>query len=256
MANKKIAIIEGLDFLGCYITLKFLAEDYMVKAISTITTTDPCRLIRMDSLSAVENLEICYANTGNGLHLKQLLNDCQIVVHSGVPYKIEIQGVPCDLYIPVIKQSAIFLDAISHCPLIEKVFIILSPTILFPKPAPDAKSKSANKVKSSFVKEDRESTYASSLYHADKIITSRITQLRHKLFEVILVPPVEVIDNKLSNSRESTSLGLQYLFKNRIPHDPALEKLISQNVLETMIDVNQLPDVVFDRSTEISVPQL
>jgi hypothetical protein len=64
----------------------------------------------------------------------------------------------------------------------------------------------------------------------------------------MVVSPVEVKNNMLSSSPESSSAGLQFLFRNTIPHDSVFQKLVTHNVLNTMINVNDLPETILNEA--------
>jgi len=78
----------------------------------------------------------------NKVALPEFLKGCQIVVHGGTPFQLDVEDVKADLFDPTIKGTENFLEAIQKKPGIEKVVFISSVAAYntnFPMP-PDGKT--------------------------------------------------------------------------------------------------------------------
>ena len=111
---KTAGIIGGMDFLGCDITLKFLSEDFRVKVPVTHSVPFKSRLINT-GLSVNVNLEICRTNLDDDFQLKQFVQDCDIIVHCGIPFKLGVTLKGTSLYVPLVKQTWTLLKGLIGC---------------------------------------------------------------------------------------------------------------------------------------------
>ncbi len=232
---KTAGIIGGMDFIGCYITLKFLAEDYRVK-VPVSSSPKKGGLLNMQSLLANENLEICKNNMEDIHRLKDFMQGCDIIVHCGSPKKLGEKINGNLLYITHIKGTAQLLNAAKQVPSVEKIIFITSPAIYNISPG------------ESLVRTDKTAeneSFKKARFHADYAIQNLLEDFPEDFFEIIIMAPAEVKDNILLSNSESTSAGLQFLFRNVTDHDPVLQKLFKRNLMQTMVDIQQLPEKVY-----------
>lgn len=232
---KTAGIIGGMDFIGCYITLKFLSEDYRVKVpVSNLTQKNG--LLNMECLLANENLEICKTNLDDFFDLKEFMQGCDLIVHCGNPKKLGEKMNGNFLYITQIKGTAQLLKATRQIPSVEKIIFITSPAIYNISP------------RESLVRTDKTAeneSFKKARFHADLAIQNLLEDFPEDFFEIFIMAPAEIKDNTLLNSSESISSGLQFLFRNITDHDPVLQKLFKRNLMQTMVDIQQLPEKVF-----------
>ncbi|PIV50558.1 MAG: dihydroflavonol 4-reductase, partial [Flavobacteriaceae bacterium CG02_land_8_20_14_3_00_34_13] len=134
---KKVGIIGGSGFIGSYITKQFLDNGYEVK----VSATDITREYKYEHLMALKNAENLYIselNVENKAALKDFVKDCDLVIHSGTPFQLDVENPQTDLFDPTIKGTENFLEVINDTPGIEKVVLVASVAAYntnFPLPA-------------------------------------------------------------------------------------------------------------------------
>ncbi|MFO7719607.1 MAG: NAD-dependent epimerase/dehydratase family protein [Gillisia sp.] len=134
---KTAGIIGGSGFIGSYITRKFLAEGYDVK----VSVTDIHRSEKYQHLFDLENsdnLNIRGLKLEDTETLRDFIKDCEIIIHSGTPFQLDVKDPKTELFDPTIKGTENFLEALSNAPNIEKVVFIASVAAFntnFPMPA-------------------------------------------------------------------------------------------------------------------------
>ncbi|REG79618.1 GDP-mannose 4,6-dehydratase [Algoriphagus antarcticus] len=87
---KKVGIIGGSGFIGSYNTQKFLSEGYKVR-VSTTDIANKSKYEHLQSLNNAENLEIVQLDVENKAELTSFLKGCQIVVHGGTPFQLDVK---------------------------------------------------------------------------------------------------------------------------------------------------------------------
>jgi len=232
---KTAGIIGGMDFIGCYITLKFLAEDYRVK-VPVSSSPKKGSLLNMQSLLANENLEICKTNFEDIHGLKEFMQGCNIIVQCGNPVKLSERESGTPLYIPQIKGTTQLLKAAQQVTSVGKIIFITSPAV-YSMPRQVSSSNENRPGKNEAAENAR--------FHADQTIKNLLNGFPDYFFEVILLAPVEMKDNLLYSNSNSISAGLQFLFRNNTDQDPVFQKLFKRNLMQTMVDIQQLPEKVY-----------
>jgi nucleoside-diphosphate-sugar epimerase len=91
--------------------------------------------------------------------------------------------------------------------------------------------------------------YAQAKFFADQAVRKFIQNYPQPAFEITSISPVMVIGNSLSNRQDSTSIGLQYLIKNKIAPNPFLEMLYHDDAAFAMVDVRDVAETVFEAAT-------
>ena len=232
---KTAGIIGGLDFIGCDITLKFLSENYKVKVVEIPTAAKKPPIIKT-GLKAGENLMIYRFDLNNEYLMAEFLEDCNVVVHCGVPYKLNLQ-VPQSVYIPVITCTESLIKAAEKSSLLKMIVFITSVAVLNHLKIRQL-SKPDKKQNNRFSEQ--------AFRHAGKIISDNINHVSGIRIEILVITPVVVNDNLLTNSRQSTLAALQHIFSHKLEHDIYFRMLAGRNLMETMINVVELPDKVFN----------
>ncbi|SHJ24734.1 hypothetical protein SAMN05444280_11454 [Tangfeifania diversioriginum] len=234
---KTIGILGGAEFIGCYITLKLLAEDYRVKVQDSQkrkTIFTPF----FDRISGNNNLEICKLDPENPGQLRNFLSGCEILIQCGSPLKLGVENSDTQLYVPVIKNTGMLMKAVSTAPWVKKIIFISSAAVFNP-----GQPKREIPGNSTVTENSRHLNKA--LLHAEKTIFETVNNFSDDFFEVIYISPIEVKNNELSNSRGSTEKGLQYLFKNNIKTDPYFKRILKRKKMDSMGDVDELPERIF-----------
>ncbi len=240
---KTVGIIGGLDFLGCDITLKFISENYRVKVLVPPLTSHKKPII-VTGLKAGENLQIYNFHLNNSIQLEKFAEDCDCMVHCGIPYELKVNSVQGSVYVPVVLDTAPLIKAIRKSSSVRKI-IFLTSVAVYNFPGQEIFSGPVKKRNSATAVNNHNSERA--FYHSGKIMHNTLEDFSQDRLKIIVVSPVLVNGNLLSNSSETTLAGLQYLFHNKIEHDSFFLNLVRKNLLETMINVNELPDKVFNK---------
>lgn len=243
---KKVGIIGGSGFIGSYNTRKFLEEGYHVKVSSTnISKKD--KYEHLKQLANAENLEVVPLNVENKSQLDDFLKGCHIVVHGGTPFQLDVKDPKTELFDPTIKGTENFLEAIQNVPEIEKVVFIASVAAFntnFPLLPENKKDGDQLDEKDSFMSEESH-PYAQAKFIANQTVEKFIAQHPKLDFEIVTVSPVGVMGKTLSQREDSTSTGLQFLFKNKIAPNPFIQMFYDEDIAFAIVDVEDVAEGIF-----------
>ena len=248
---KKVGIIGGSGFIGSYNTKKFLEEGYMVKA----STTDISRKEKYEHLLQLrnsENLEMAQLDVENKTQLMEFLRGCQIVIHGGTPFQLDVKDPRTELFDPTIKGTENFLEAIQKTPGIEKVVFIASVASYntnFPLyPGDKGEEDQFNEDDEPFMSEEHH-PYAQAKFIANMTVKKFIDENPNPGFEISSVSPVGVLGKALSGRQDSTSQGLQFLFKKKISPNPFIQMFYDNDIHFAIVDVEDVAEAVFKAAT-------
>jgi len=177
---------------------------------------------------------------------------CNIIVHSGTPFKLETENPQTEMFEPTVKGTENFLEAVSAAPTVQKVVFIASIAAHNTHFPLGAEGRDADhlytKADTPFVSE-ASNPYAQAKYHADQVVR-RFTQEHPNLpFEIVSVSPVIVVGQALSARQDSTSMGMQFLIQNKIAPNDFLQFLYDHDVELAMVDVDDVAEAVFQAAT-------
>lgn len=248
---KKVGIIGGSGFIGSYNTQKFLNEGYKVK----VSTTDLSKKEKYQHLlrfKLAENLEVVQLDVENKSELIDFLRDCEIVIHGGTPFQLDVNDLKSELFDPTIKGTENFLEAILKTPGIEKVVFIASVAAYntnFPF-LPEGKSENdqINETDTPFIS-DEGIPYAQAKFIANQTVNKFIADHPNLPFEITSVSPVGVMGKSLSDRQDSTSTGIQFLFKNKIAPNPFIQMIYDVDILWALVDVEDVAEAIFKVAT-------
>ncbi len=248
---KTVGIIGGSGFIGSYNTKKFLEEGYKVK----VSTTDLSKKEKFDHLKQLpnsEHLEIVQLNVENKAQIQDFLNGCDVVVHGGTPFQLDVKDPKTELFDPIVKGTENFLEAIRKAPRIEKVIFIASVASYntnFPL-LPDNKNQ-GDQISESDVPfmSEKSHPYAQAKFIANQAVEKFIADNSNLGFEITTVSPVGVMGKALSQRQDSTSMGLQHLFKNKIAPNPFIQMFYDKNIDFAVVDVEDIAEGVFKAAT-------
>jgi len=248
---KKVGIIGGSGFIGSYVTKLFLEEGSDVK-VSATDTSKIEKYQHLKSLKNANNLEICALNVEDIQALKTFVEDCEILIHCGTPFQLAVNDPKKELFDPTIKGTENFLNVISESKEVKKVVFVASVAAFntnFPMPAD---GRSADHVYSEtdapFISEESH-PYAQAKYYADQAVRNYVNDHKDLAFEITSVYPVFVVGKPLSGRQDSTSVGLQFLLKNKLAPDPFMEMLYQHNVEFALVAVEDVAEGVFKAAT-------
>jgi dihydroflavonol-4-reductase len=239
-------IIGGSGFIGSHIVQKFLKEDFRVK-VSTTDINNKSKYEHLYQLDNVEDLEIVPLDVRNKEALAHFLKDCNVVVHCGTPFQLDVKDPQSELFDPTIKGTENFLETIKNTPGLEKVIIVASVAAWntsFPLPPASYSPEHIFSENDQPYFSETDHPYAQSKFIADQAVRKFIRDNPDPGFEIITVCPVMVIGKSLSARQDSTSIGLQYLIKNKIAPNPFVEMLFSENVSFSMVDVRDVAEAI------------
>ncbi|MEO8721253.1 MAG: NAD-dependent epimerase/dehydratase family protein, partial [Ginsengibacter sp.] len=96
---------------------------------------------------------------------------------------------------------------------------------------------------------EQDHPYAQAKFQADQEVRKFINEHPDLPFEITSLSPTFVIGNSLSNRKDSTSAGMQYLIKNKIAANPFVEMLFATNTRFSMVDVRDVAEAIFQAAT-------
>lgn len=242
-----VGIIGGSGFIGSHVTQKFLEEGYKVK----VSTTDISNREKYGHLSALKNaanMEMQPLDLRDAASIDVFLQDCDIVIHGGTPFMLDIKDPQTELFEPTIKGTENFLALLKKHSRIRKVIFIASVAAWntsFPMPPASYPANHLFSENDTPYFNENDHPYARAKYLADQAVRKFVSDNSNPAVEIITLSPVMVIGNALSGRPDSTSVGLQYLIKNKIAPNPFLEMLFATNVPFSMVDVRDVALAVF-----------
>jgi nucleoside-diphosphate-sugar epimerase len=248
---KKVGIIGGSGFIGSYITKRFLENGFEVK-VSTTNISKQEKYEHLMSLPFSDHLYISELNVENKKLLRAFVENCDIIIHGGTPFQLDVKDPKSELFDPTIKGTENFLEVVSEIPSIEKVVLIASVAAWntnFPMPAG---GKTPNDTYSEndmpFMSEESH-PYAQAKFIANQTVNNFIKKHTNLDFEITSVSPVAVFGKSLSNREDSTSTGLQFLFKNKIAPNPFIQMFYDTDMDFAIVDVKDVAEGVYKAAT-------
>ncbi|MFK5982317.1 MAG: NAD-dependent epimerase/dehydratase family protein [Flavobacteriaceae bacterium] len=248
---KKIGIIGGSGFIGSHTTKKFLNEGFQVK----VSATDINKEEKYKHLWQLENsdhLQVKHLDVANKEQLTDFVSDCDIVIHGGTPFLLDFQDPQTELFDPTIKGTENFLEVISKTPSVKKVVFVASVAAYntnFPMPAGGKyPNDSFNENDTPFISKESH-PYAQAKFMANQRVSKFIEENPNVHFEITSVSPVAVMGKSLSNREDSTSTGLQFLFKNKIAPNPFVQMLYDTDAEFAIVDVKDVANGIFKAAT-------
>lgn len=247
-----VGIIGGSGFIGSYVTKIFLEENYKVKVSSTDINNKSKYEHLLTLNNADRNLEIVSADIRDKKGLETFVKGCEIIVHGGTPFKLDVKDPQSELMEPIMTGTLNFLEAISKSKELKKVIIIASVAIWntsFPlNPATYPAGHIFTERDTPYFGE-QDHPYAQAKFLADQEVRKFIETHPDLSFEITCISPTWAIGNPLSERTDSTSIGLQYLIKNKIAANPFVEMLFATDAMFSMIDVRDVAEAIFQAAT-------
>jgi dihydroflavonol-4-reductase len=248
---KRVGIIGGSGFIGSYNVKKFLSEGYQVR-VSATDISKKEKYEHLKQLPNAENLEIVQLNVEDKSALESFLKDCAIVVHGGTPFQLDVKDAKAELFDPTIKGTENFLEAVHQTPGIEKVIFIASVAAYntnFPLlPGNKNHDEQISEDDTKFMSEESH-PYAQAKFIANQTVEKFIADNPRLDFDIVTVSPVGVMGKALSQRQDSTSTGLQFLFKNKIAPNPFIQMFYDNNIDFAIVDVEDVAESVYKAAT-------
>ncbi len=237
-----IGIIGGIDFLGCDITLKFLSENFRVKVLVLPSETNNSPLVQT-GLIAGENLLLHHFGMDNHLQLVKFLYDCDYLLHCGTPYALPLAASEEPVYVPLIAGTGHLLRAMKKVTILKKVLFITS---VWPAHMNEEELKKNNALLNKASKGGNSRVIREALFHTKSITNNLLEGFNSINAGLIVVSPVVVRNNMLINTVSTTIAGIRYLLRNHIDHDLVFREITRRIMVDTMMNVDLLPDKIFD----------
>jgi dihydroflavonol-4-reductase len=248
---EKAGIIGGLEFIGSYITLKFLSENYQVK-VPVSKFKNGKKVLTIPGLSANKYLEEFHGDLNDLFQLREFVRDCDVIIHCGSPMRVNKLNTNRHLFVPEIKGAGPLLKILGDYPIIQKLIFISPPANIHSGTSAITDfEKNDSNTKNPMAKNKINLQFQNAVFHAKRAQENTFRVLEENCVEVVFVSPAEVLGNSLFSSSESISAGLKYLFENGINHDPVFKKILQQKKLQTLIKAEDVAEVVFNKVISI-----
>lgn len=246
-----VGIIGGAGFIGSYVTKIFLEEDFKVKVSST-DISNKSKYEHLLTLMNAENLDILPLDVRDKKALENFVQGCDIIVHSGTPFQLDVKDPQSELLDITITGTRNFLEVVSKSKDIKKVLFISSVASLntsFPLNPATYDPDHIFTEKDTPYSSESDHPYAQAKFLADQEVRKFIQEHPDLSFEISSVSPTFVIGNSLSERPDSTSVGMQYLIKNKIAPNPFVEMLFATDTMFSMVDVRDVAEAVYQAAT-------
>ena len=247
---KKVGIIGGSGFIGSYNTRKFLEKCYKVKVSATDISKED-KYEHLKRLPNAENLEVEQLDVLDKEQLERFLKGCNIVIHGGTPFQLDVKDPENELFKPTINGTKNFLEAAQNSPDLEKVVFIASVAAYntnFPLPPGEGDKKQVSEADEPFMSEESH-PYAQAKFLANQTVREFVDNNPDPGFEISSVSPVSVMGKSMSGRQDSTSTGLQFLFKNKISPNAFIQMIYDRDVEFAIIDVEDVAEAVYRAAT-------
>ena len=248
---KKVGIIGGAGFIGSYITKRFLEKGFEVK-VSTTDISKKNKYEHLMELNHSDHLYISELNVVDKTQLQEFVKDCDIIIHGGTPFQLDVENPQTELFEPTIKGTENFLEVVNNIPSIEKAVFIASVAAWntnFPLPAGGKTNNDTYSEKDTPFTSEESHPYAQAKFIANQAVNNFIKKHPNLDFEITSVSPVAVMGKSLSNREDSTSTGLQFLFKNKIAPNPFIQMFYDTDMDFAMVNVKDVAEGVYKAAT-------
>jgi hypothetical protein len=248
---KTVGIIGGSGFIGSHITQQFLSHGYEVKVSST-NLSNKEKYAHLEKMDHSDHLSVSQLDVANKEQLESFVKDCDIVIHSGTPFQLDMEDVQRDLLDPTIKGTENFLAVIRNAPKVKKAVLVASVAAYntnFPLPAGGKTAADpVNENDTPFMSAESH-PYAQAKFIANQTVNDFIAKHPDLDTQIVTVSPVGVMGKSLSNREDSTSTGLQFLFKNKIAPNPFIQMCYDLDVEFAIVNVKDVARGVYKAGT-------
>jgi dihydroflavonol-4-reductase len=248
---KTVGVIGGSGFIGSYVTRVFLDNGFEVKvSVTDIGREDKYKHLKDLNYSA--NLSITEMNVTDKAALRDFVAGCNVVIHGGTPFILDVQDPEKELFEPTVKGTEHFLEVIKNTPGLEKVVFIASVASFnthFPMP-PEGKTPfdPIDENDRKFISPESH-PYGQAKFLANQVVEKFIADHPDLPFEITSVAPVVVMGSALSGRADSTSIGFQFLFKNKIAPNPFVQMLYDTDLPFAVVDVEDVAQAIYLAAT-------
>jgi len=244
---KTAGIIGGSGYIGSYVTQKFLKEGYRVK-VSARDISKKKKYRHLEHLEHSKNLGIYPVDVTDIASLRTFIDGCDIVVHGGTPFQLDVKDPTKELFEPTIKGTENFLKVVNLSLSVKKVVLVASVAAFntgYPMPVEGRPDDHLYTESDEPHLNTEGHPYAQAKYYADQVVQQFIKNNPDTDVEIVSVYPTGVMGPALSNREDSTSVALQYLFKNRIAPNPFVQMLYDHDMEFSIVDVRDVAEGIY-----------
>ena len=248
---KTAGIIGGSGYIGSYVTKRFLEEGFKVR-VSATDIKKKKKYSHLEKLPNATNLGIYPMDTRDIESVRDFVDGCDIVVHGGTPFQLDVKDPAKDLFEPTIKGTENFLNVIQLSLSVKKVVIVASVASYntgYPMPVEGRSPDHLYTESDEPHLNDEGHPYAQAKYYADQVVRKFIADHPDSDVEIVSLYPVGVMGPALSERDDSTSMGLQYLFKNKIAPNPFIQMLYDHDMEFAIVDVRDVAEGIYRAAT-------
>lgn len=242
-----VGIIGGAGFIGSYVTKQFLENGFRVK-VSATDISKTAKYAHLSALPHAEHMELVPLDVQHLDQLKAFAAGCDILVHGGTPFQLEVEDPQRDLLDPTIKGTENFLRVVSETPSVKKVVFIASVAAVntnFPQLPPGKAEGDTISEADPYYFSKESHPYAQAKFIANRVVDQFIADNPDPGFEITTVSPTGVMGKAMSAREDSTSMGVQFLFKNKIAPNPFIQMFYDLDVNWAVVDVADVGEATY-----------
>lgn len=248
---KKTGIIGGAGYIGSYITKTFLENGFSVKA-STTDISNKNKYAHLKKLPNASNLEIIEVNILEPDTLKSFVAGCDILVHCGTPFQLEVENPQKELFDPIVNGTENVLNVVKDLPSVKKIVIISSVAAYntsFPMPAANKNPDHLYTEQDvPFMHEDNH-PYSQAKFYADQTVREFIQTYPEPGFEIVSLYPAFAVGKAMPGRKDSTSVEIQLMLKYRMAPNSFMKMLFDEDIEFAMVAVEDIAKAVFMAAT-------
>lgn len=240
-------IIGASGFIGSHVTQRFLSEGFRVRG-STTNLADDTKYAHLRSLENSDKLELRELDCRDLDATLEFVEGLDVVIHCGTPFELEFEDPETELLEPTITGTTNVLKAINEEESVTDVVIVASVAAFntaFPMPVPDSPEDRVYTEDDEPYFNAEDHPYSQAKYYADQAVRTFVAEEARSGLEIVSVYPVAVMGASLSDRQDSTSSGLQFLFKNQIAPNPFVETLYEVDAEFGIVDVRDVAEGIF-----------
>lgn len=252
---KTVGIIGGSGYIGSYVTSKFLEEGFKVK-VSSRNISKRKNYRHLEQHKNANNLGIYPINMLDIMSVRDFMDGCDMIIHGGTPFQLDVKDPTRDLFEPTIKGTEIFLKVIQESLSVHKAVIIASVAAFntgFPMPVEGRSEEHLYTETDEPHFNEEGHPYALAKYYADRLVQQFVAEHSDSDAEIVSVYPVAVMGPALSDREDSTSVGLQYLLKKRIAPNPFVQMLFDYDIEFAIVDVRDVAEGIYKAATTVGI---